>query len=157
MARGGKGTREGLGVEAWANSNKNRVSNVTRLCRAGALIMTHFHFWTKSDWTLSFMTPISVVQRQIAITEKRKRINCSNITNTVFSKKQIWQLRTLTVGHTKRSDQVYHGDPCTHTNHVLMHEYTQTQEHQCTSRVRLTAATGTEVQDNHLCFLFFWK
>lgn len=156
-----RGLREGLGVEAvsktWTNSNKNRVSNATHLHRAGVLIMTHFHFLTESDWTLRFKSPIPVVRRQTEVPEhKQSGINSPSV-NTVILKTESdnrW-LRHM------RSDSVCHAHSCTHFNHiqyicthVLRHS---TPEHQCTSRVTLTAATGTEEQDNHFCFLFFWK
>lgn len=33
------------------NSNENRVSNVTSLCTARVLVMTHFHVPSRNEWT----------------------------------------------------------------------------------------------------------
>lgn len=158
-----RGLREGLGVEAvsktWANSNKNRVSNATHLHRAGVLMMTHFHFLTKSDWTLRFQSPVPALRRQTEIPEHKQRGINSHSVDAVILKTQSDNCRRCL--RRMRSVSVCHARPCTrcnHTQYVCTHTLPHSApEHHCTSRVTLTAATGTEEQDNHFCFLFFWK
>lgn len=50
-----------LQVSVWMNSNENRVSNVTHLCRARVLVMTHFQTGMSGH---GFATPVSFGQNQ---------------------------------------------------------------------------------------------
>lgn len=68
------------------------------------------------------------------------------------------QLKACTAAQTRLTDWLHHVRCFMHTQQPRKWIRTLHSRiaHQCTSRVTLTEATGTEVQDNHLCFLFFW-
>lgn len=77
--------------------------------------------------------------------EKRSHCHC-NMTNSSNISKIVWDLWWTHQEHW----------PCDLHRRTNMDKHTCTV-YRCTSRVTLTSAAGTEVQDNHPCFLFFWK
>lgn len=141
----------------WMNSNENRGSNVPFLCRMGIDSLPLL----QSNRALC-PRPQLVQSQNKTIEQRQKEIDW----HSKLNQRNIWELPARYLQKDKKNSDLflhfcispYIDINTTHKPHIRKDYLTHCpQMHQSTSRVTLTAAAGTEVQDNHPCFLFFWK